>query len=367
MTSAMSTPSRSSLRLANEENLRLAYQRTSALTNLKLDLFGKSLEHGLDRAKGLRAYDQVNDALSTLREESAIRESLQQELARPDGAAHDARVTSLLDELEALRRRERDAYYRDGAKVGDPCIPCLQKAVLDAEIKRLKALPGMTKQKLKKAVKRMKKAIQYADPEVLKVINDRLGTKVNFAALSRFEGGQWTRGYVPPAGRSGVTIGTGFDVGQWRSSELRSKLDLPESIAERLDPYVGLTRDRAVARLQGTPLELTRDEANLVDRGVHQYFVKETMTYWDAHRPPGATAFRDLTSAQQTVLFSRSFHQGIGMPRTTVAREFYGAAQRNDWSAAEEHLRGYKVSQGWYRERVGAEASLLRSERAHHG
>lgn len=353
------------MREANERSLALTKQRVAALRSLKIDVFEKGVNHGLEPDKALKVYDNVNDAIRTLDEEQALRQRLQFQLEHANRRGFDQHMKEILDELEALRRRKRDAYYRDGAKVGDPCIPCLQKAVLDAEIKRLKKLPGMTDKKLKAAVKRIKSAIKYADPEVLKVINERLGTKVNFAALSRFEGGQWTRGYVPPAGKSGVTIGTGFDIGQWKNRELRSKLDIPESIASRLDRYTGHIRNDAAAVLRASPLEVSRDEANQIDRGVHQYFVRETMSYWDAHRPAGAPAYRDLTSAQQTVLFSRSFHQGIGMPRTGVAQDFYRAAQRNDWVAAEQNLRNYHVSQGWYRERVGAEANLLHAERTH--
>lgn len=53
------------------------------------------------------------------------------------------------------------------------------------------------------------------------------------------------------------------------------------------------------------------------------------------------------------------------MPRTGVAQDFHHAAQRNDGVAAEQNLRNHRVSQGWYRERVGAVANLLRSERTH--
>lgn len=294
----VANPQTPALRAANDAQLAVVQRRVAALRDLRVDVFDKGMHRELQSEKGLAVFDHVGDAIDTLEEETALRQRLQFQYEHADRRGFDERVKEILDELDALRRRKRDAYYRDGAKVGDPCIPCLQKAVLDAEIKRLKAMPGMTEKKLKAAVKRIKKSIQYADPEVLKVINERLGTKVNFGALSRFEGGQWTRGYVPPAGRSGVTIGTGFDIGQWKTHELRSKLDIPENIAARLDRYTGHIRDDAVARLRASPLEVTRDEANVIDRGVHQYFVRETMSYWDAHRPAGAPAYRDLTSAQ---------------------------------------------------------------------
>ena len=74
--------------------------------------------------------------------------------------------------------------------------------------------------------------------------------------------------------------------------------------------------------------------------------------------------FADLTRAQQTVLFSRTFHQGVGMPATSVAQGFYSAALQGRWVQAETALRAYDVTAKWYKSRVGAEANLLLKERS---
>ena len=57
------------------------------------------------------------------------------------------------------------------------------------------------------------------DPAVYAKLNGEGGTRVDFAYLSRCEGNQALRGYVPlskgiTAGASGMTVATGFDVGQ---------------------------------------------------------------------------------------------------------------------------------------------------------
>lgn len=361
------TPERLALYKANEQNIHLANERLSAVSGVELDVLNAVDEGLLDPMAHQRETADIIHAFETLREEVRTREALQSALAdrHPDS---QARVDTLLAKLQALRTADRDTLYRGGAKVADPCIPCLEKAFFSPTPtkpprKTPHDPPPLDKKAARKAVRRVKSRIASADPEVLAKINEQLGTRVNFAALSRFEGGQWTRGYVPPAGRSGVTIGTGFDVGQWRTSDLRNKLGMPESLAQQLDPYTGHIRGDAAARLRAMPLSVSRDDANLIDQASHRYFVRETAAYWDAHRGPNTPEYRDLSSAQQTVLFSRSYHQGIGMPRTAVARDFYSAAQRNDWAAAESALRNYHVRQGWYRERVGAEARLLRDER----
>jgi hypothetical protein len=354
---------RARLAAANAEQIDLAYARLHQLRMLEIDVLAKTTAGGLRPERVEEPTKRVLGAVDTLQKEIAAREDLDRALARRPDPVRDADIEATLARLDALRAAQRDAYYRGEAKVADPCIPCLQKAYIDGEIKRLEKIPGMTKKRLKKAVSRIKRKLVQADPELLRKINDQLGTKVNFAALSRFEGGQWTHGYVPPAGRSGVTIGTGFDVGQWHARDLRRKLGLPEELAQRLDPYTGRIRDDAVAELRRNPLAVTRDEANVIDQAVHRYFVESTRDTWDAHRGAATPAYDELSSAQQTVLFSRTYHQGVGMRTTAVAQNFYHAAQRNDWDAAERHLRNYPVRPQWYRERVGAEAALLRGER----
>src|SRR5689334_12929086 len=70
--------------------------------------------------------------------------------------------------------------------------------------------------------------IGAADPGVYAKLNGQFGTRLDAAKLSGWEGGQYLRGYVPftrqrnaagvtqtvVAGRSGMTIATGFDIGQ---------------------------------------------------------------------------------------------------------------------------------------------------------
>lgn len=351
--------SNAGIQAANEANFRKANDRVETLAQMRNDTAQRVASGELSAAAAQPQLDLVDKSMSVLREETQIRAALNYALTDPNGV-DPKEVKRRLDELDALRKRYRTRFYANGARVADPCMPCIAKAIAAAK----KAPPKTDTPPVKKKPSR---GIVKADQEMLRVVNEQLGTSVNFGALAQFEGGQWTRGYVPPAGRSGVTIGTGFDIGQWTRRDLRAKLGLPEELASRFDPYTGLIRGNAAAALRQNPLEITRDDANVVDQSVHRYFVEETMKYWDHRIPENGVAYRDLTSAQQTVLMSRTYHQGIGMPNTSVARDFYHSAQRNDWSAAESALRHYKVSQGWYRERTTSEANLLRAERLGRG
>ncbi|MDP9169735.1 MAG: pesticin C-terminus-like muramidase [Acidobacteriota bacterium] len=206
------------------------------------------------------------------------------------------------------------------------------------------------------------------DPAAMKAINDELGTDVNFGALGGFEGGQLLNGYVPTArdgtviGRSGVTICTGIDLGQ---QDLRwlTAMQLPADLEAALTPYLGLTMQAAVTALAAQPLLISRDEGNLLDSMVQKDYLESTMQSWATHSSATTTGFTDLTSAQQTVLLSRTYHQGKGMSNTQVAQPFYTAAIQGDWLLAETNLRNYNVTPQWYKNRVAAEAHLLEAER----
>lgn len=82
------------------------------------------------------------------------------------------------------------------------------------------------------------------------------------------------------------------------------------------------------------------------------------MASWNEDPRP-TKEFIELTSAQQTVILSRTYHQGTGMSSTQVAQYFYSAAQKGDWIAAEKALRNYNVKPNWYRTRVHQEADYL--------
>jgi GH24 family phage-related lysozyme (muramidase) len=98
-----------------------------------------------------------------------------------------------------------------------------------------------------------------------------------------------------------------------------------------------------------------------IDFAVKSLHLRSAIQSWN--NSDSDVTFTDLTQAQQTVIFSRTFHQGIGMPNTLEAQNFYSAATQGNWQAAETALRNYPVSANWYKNRVGLEADLLLKER----
>lgn len=212
------------------------------------------------------------------------------------------------------------------------------------------------------------------DPKVWAALNSEFGTRVDFSKVSEFEGNQMLTGYVPTdqqghvLGRSGLTIATGFDVGQFTLNQLQ-ELGIPSDLLEIVKPYAGLTRIHALHALReaekrdGHGPIITKAQADLIDKVVKGYHLRAAKIAWNRKLPAGGQKFEELTVAQQTVIFSRTFHQGPGMPDTTVAKKFYTAAQAGDWELAEKELRNYDVKPDWYKHRVHKEADLLAKER----
>jgi GH24 family phage-related lysozyme (muramidase) len=220
------------------------------------------------------------------------------------------------------------------------------------------------KKKRKSGGKHKGKAL-YAqiDDAGLQKINAQFGTQMNFKALANFEGGSRRDGYVPTLS-SGVTIDTGFDLGQHSPAEIGS-LGLPQPLVDKLTPYAGLKGSAAKEAMKNNPLLVSDAEANQITQAVQKQFLQSTINTWNKRATKtGGTQFNQLTAAQQTVLMSRTYHQGTGMAGTKIAKQFYAAAQAGNWTQAEQALRNYGGGKipGWYKNRVNSEANLLKAE-----
>jgi hypothetical protein len=90
---------------------------------------------------------------------------------------------------------------------------------------------------------------------------------VDYTFLSAREGGCKTSGYVPAAANSdsGVTIATGFDLGQRSEADLKG-LGLSSGLIAKLKPYLGKRKKDAVDALKNAPLTVTATEAQEVDK-----------------------------------------------------------------------------------------------------
>lgn len=226
----------------------------------------------------------------------------------------------------------------------------------------------------KNPVKHHYSAPRKPNPRIMQSINEELGTKINFSKLADFEGGQILSGYIPGhtlgskgttvEGNSGVTIATGYDIGQRTEARMTTDFGFSDRLVEKYGKFCGLTKYLAIRALERSGgLEIEQYEADETDFKVQRFHLIAAMDTWDEDPEP-TMEFRKLSMAQQTVILSRTYHQGIEMPYSAIAEGFYTAAQNGDWVKAERELRSYNVGgQDWYRIRVCAEADYLAEER----
>ena len=98
--------------------------------------------------------------------------------------------------------------------------------------------------------------------------------KIDWPFVERLEGRKKT-GYVPHRNngevfpKSGVTVGTGIDLGQRDRAEITNTF-IPDALKRKLMPYVGLKGQKAANALVAKPLTLTDDEVTALDTAIQR-------------------------------------------------------------------------------------------------
>lgn len=131
--------------------------------------------------------------------------------------------------------------------------------------------------------------------------------KVNYNFISELEGGAKLNGYVPDAAnsKSGVTIATGFDIGQCDEAAL--KYLLPEFIANKLKRFCLLKGEQALKACKQNPLNINENEATIIDLCVKQQSTDYLVAAYNKH---SAIKFEQLPGPMQTVIASVAFQYG---------------------------------------------------------
>ena len=156
------------------------------------------------------------------------------------------------------------------------------------------------------------------------------------------EEGKQLDSYVPvdddkkPIGRSGVTVGYGFDLGQHSETDLQ-RLGLPDELIKRFRPYLGVTGQTALALNAEQPLSITEEEAELlfdkVKSGLSKQVIDEfNRIAWQTHGPE-TTQFNDLSKSAQTMLMEISYQYG-----PYGANKTFSHAAAGDWAAVWQEL-----------------------------
>lgn len=180
---------------------------------------------------------------------------------------------------------------------------------------------------------------------------------IDYSFLSELEGGSETIGYVPAAAisRSGVTIATGFDLGQRNEADL-VRLGLSGSLIAMLLPYLGMTGMAAHQYVARHPLAITGGESMEIDRAVKAEHVSLLeRKYLTSPHNTKRSSFFSLPPEAQTAIASVSFQYGVNLD--VRAPRFWHAAAARDWKQAVEELKKFGDA---YPTRRRREADLLK-------
>lgn len=182
-----------------------------------------------------------------------------------------------------------------------------------------------------------------------------MANKIDFKFLSDREGGRKLFAYVPDSkgSKSGVTVATGFDLGQRNEADL-NKLKLSKILINKLKPYLGVTKKDAIAAIKKKPLLLNAAQADEIDKIVKSTHINKVIKNYNSAIKAGSTKFEDLPAGTQTAITSVSFQYGVGL--NTVTPEFWDAVTKQNWKRTKEILNDFG---DLYRTRRKLEANLI--------
>lgn len=156
-------------------------------------------------------------------------------------------------------------------------------------------------------------------------------SNIDWDFITEQEGGRVLKGYLPDKkSKSGVTIATGFDLGQRDESDLQG---LPISLIEKLKPFLGVKG--AKADQVASNLTISDSEGRIIDE-----FSKGEATDRLAAKWKAATGqdFSELPKSKATTLASVAFQYGDLESRTP---NFWNQTTSGDWDAATDNLRNF--------------------------
>jgi hypothetical protein len=183
-------------------------------------------------------------------------------------------------------------------------------------------------------------------PAPLAVRADGGKTDVDWAFISDREGGQVLAGYVPDAAgsRSGVTIGTGIDLGQRAESDIDG-LAVSADLKAMLKPYCGKKTGDATDCLKKSPLTITAADATALDKAIKQPLLDKLIAAYDAAVDKANASdhctrvhFNDLPQGVQTALASANFQYG-SLPGSTP--NYWKQVTEQRWKDASDNLKKF--------------------------
>lgn len=201
--------------------------------------------------------------------------------------------------------------------------------------------------------------------------------------LAKSEGDLETEGYVPRhkadikdkkgniihkkgdvIGQSGVTISIGVDLGQQSSKGTRGVIDAyikdngnsakvdVNALMNKLDPYFGLKKKKAVDALNKTPLTVTLSEAKLLAKSFSYDTQVRVAKKFDANNTKNMV-FKQLPEEAQTVIIDFAYQYGLSTTSGSVRQTFWKYAYDGEWKKLADWLKGKPDLYKSRREREG--------------
>jgi len=158
---------------------------------------------------------------------------------------------------------------------------------------------------------------------------------INYKFIQELEGNK-TVGYVPNPenSKSGVTIASGFDIGQRNREELKAMFDI--KLVNKFSKYCGKKGVFAASFLEENPLEITEEECVEINKISHSNSERNIRCEWGLKSR--YCHFCDLSVEQQTVIASLSFQYGSLLKSTPI---FWEQVTNGCWVLAIANLRNF--------------------------
>ena len=150
-------------------------------------------------------------------------------------------------------------------------------------------------------------------------------------------------------GASGVTIGTGVDLGQTSVAELRG-YGLGARAVGIYEPYIGKKRVAALDALYRKPLQVSESVAIETDDAVHGGYLRTYVI--PAYNKASSVPYDKLPWQAQAVIMSLCYQKGCGGVRRDWPRT-WGYLVAQDWCSASNELKNGFVQYAGRRRKEG--------------
>lgn len=191
-----------------------------------------------------------------------------------------------------------------------------------------------------------------------------MAIKIDWDFIQSLEGASVLTGYVPKnkkgevIGKSGVTIASGFDIGQQTPQSLLNLLAPFNDIAVKLLRYTELKGKVAVAYLKEFPLYISHHEADIIDNHMQHKTLNNLIRHWNM---ACTKRFDALPPRAQTILFSLAWNFGANLPLAlpNTFKAAVEAAENSKWINFKQVLENFPSKNPELKSRRAKEAAYI--------